>query len=141
MLGARSRVVTSKDSRSWLGTQLCVYFVHLKPPAPALGRPFPGEGSPGLAAPRPGEGDYLLLAGTSPVDQGHLLGIVKGLMREDLLGDASELGHSMQEESLALCCPESNLSPPLCPQRPRGTLHWLGLGVGANSSSHGQDAH
>lgn len=30
MLGARSRVVTSRDSRSWLGTQLCVYFVHLK---------------------------------------------------------------------------------------------------------------
>ena len=54
---------------------------------------------------------------------------------------ASELGHSVQEESLALCCPESNLSPPLCPQRPRGILHWLGPGVGANSSSHGQDAH
>lgn len=36
------------------------------------------------------------------MDRGHLLGIVKGLMREDLLGAASELGHGVQEESLAL---------------------------------------
>lgn len=99
MLGARSRVVTSRDSRSWLGTQLCVYFVHLKSLAPALGRPFPGEGSPGPAAPCPGEGDHLLPAGTSPVDRGHLLGTVKRVMREDLLVAASVLGHGVQEVS------------------------------------------
>lgn len=88
MLGARSRVMTSRDSRSWLGTQLCIYFVHLKSLEPALGRPFPGEGAPPRGP-----------AGTSPVDRGHLLGIVKWVMREDLLVAASVLGHGVQEVS------------------------------------------
>ena len=91
--------MTSRDSRSWVETQLCVYFVHLKSLVPALGRPFPGEGSPGPAAPCPGEGDRLLPAGTSPVDRGHLLGIVKRAMRGDLLVAASVLGHGVREAS------------------------------------------